>query len=291
MASTLSSDIFNSHNFFNNSSLVAWLIDRCGIGPNDLVLEIGPGRGVITAQLARRCKRVLAIEKDPALSAFLRQRFAEQPNVTIYTGDFLEQPLPTRPYKVFSNIPFNLTSAIVTRLTETPNPPQEAALWMQKEAALMYLGKPRESLRSVLLKPWFKPEIGYHFRRDDFTPIPKVDITLLQLHKLEPPLVSKSDRQKFRDFVVHGFTFHRPEMGGFLKYVFAWKQARQVARALDIDLKSTSTELRLEHWLGLFEYFKSIGSDPARRAIAGSEWRLRRQQARLDKLHRTRRKM
>lgn len=281
-------DVFHSHNFIKNSALVAKLIKRCQIRPEDVVYEIGPGRGIVTSQLALHCRRVVAIEIDPALATALCRQFSQFPHVKIHNGDFLEYPLPRKPYRVFSNIPFNLTSAIVTRLTETTNPPEDAWLVMQKEAAEMYLGTPRESLRSLLLKPWFQVEIVHRFQRTDFFPAPHVDVVLLQFSKRAPPLVSPADRQSFRDFVVSAFTSHHPDLGGFLKKAFSWRQVKHIARALEMDLQTKPTSLNMEHWFGLFEYFKVIGNEQARRAMAGSELRLRRDQARLKKVHRTR---
>src|SRR5207237_2818480 len=118
---------------------------------------------IITEQLALRCKQVIAIEKDPHLSALLLQQFADRSNVTIHEGDFLDYCLPRKPYKVFANIPFNITTAIVTRLTAAQYPPEDAYLAMQKEAAGMFVGRPHESLRSLLLKPWFEVEIVHRF--------------------------------------------------------------------------------------------------------------------------------
>jgi 23S rRNA (adenine-N6)-dimethyltransferase len=288
MPAVIQPDIFHSHNFIKDRALVAKLIEHCQIGPEDIVYEIGPGRGVITEQLALLSERVVAIEKDPALAAILRQRFINQPHVEIHTADFLDYPLPRKPYRVFSNIPFNLTSAIVARLTNTDNPLLDAWLWMQKEAAEMYLGTRRESLRSILLKPWFELEIVHHFKRTDFFPVPQVDVVLLHVCKRASPLVNAVDRQTFRDFVVSGYTSHHPSVSGFLKDAFSWRQVKQIARALDLDLKSKPSSLNIEHWIGLFEYFKVIGNEQERRAVAGSEQRLRQQQSRLDKVHRTR---
>ena len=109
MSASYFSNLFISQNFIRDPRLVAALIERSSLGPDDLVYEIGPGKGIITAQLARCCKRVIAIEKDPALALMLQKKFGHQPNLTIYNADFLRQPLPHQPYKVFSNIPFNIT--------------------------------------------------------------------------------------------------------------------------------------------------------------------------------------
>jgi len=281
-------ETFLTQNFIRDARLVAALVAQSQISPDDVVYEIGPGLGIITAQLVRRCKQVVAIEKDPVLSAGLQQKFATQTNLTVRTADFLAYPLPCKPYKVFANIPFNITSAVVARLAGAPNPPDEAYLSMQKEAAEMFLGRPRESLRSVLLKPWFELALVHRFSRQDFTPVPHVDVVWIRMCKRSPPLVSRADRQRFRDFVVYAFTAWRPSLGSLLKEVFSWGQLKPVSRALSLDLEATPSALSFDQWLGLYGYLKTVGNAPAVQAMAGSEQRLRRQQARLKKIHRTR---
>src|SRR5215469_11085019 len=96
-----------SQNFLKRPALVASLLDTCDVGVDDVVYEIGPGKGIMTEQLALRCRRVVAIEKDLRLAALLQRRFAGMPTVTIHQGDFLAYPLPCKPYKVVANIPFN----------------------------------------------------------------------------------------------------------------------------------------------------------------------------------------
>ncbi|MGE5223588.1 MAG: ribosomal RNA small subunit methyltransferase A, partial [Omnitrophica WOR_2 bacterium] len=198
--------IHYSQNYLKAERLAAALLDKSSLGREDLVYEIGPGKGILTAQLARRCKQVIAIEKDPHLAAMLQRKFAGQPGVTIRSGDFLHDCPPIGPYKVFANIPFNITSAIVTRLVGTTHPPVDAFLIMQKEAAQVYLGRPNETLRALLLKPWFAVENVHHFRRSDFVPEPRVDVVMLRLRKRGPPLVCDKDQRLYRDFIVYSFT-------------------------------------------------------------------------------------
>ena len=193
MSASIRQSVLYSQNFLKDPRLVASLLDRSQMERKDIVYEIGPGKGVITEQLARRYQQVIAIEKDPRLAELLREQFSGRPNVTIYAGDFLTYPLPRQRYKVFANIPFNITSAIVTRLTTAAHPPEDAHLIMQKEAAEMFLGEPRASLRSLLLKPWFSLEITHRFQRRDFTPAPRVDVVMLRLRKRGPPLVQANE--------------------------------------------------------------------------------------------------
>lgn len=288
MSSALSENIRCSQNFLKDARLVAILLERSSIGPDDVVYEIGPGKGIITEQLARRCQRVVAIEKDPCLAAMLLQQFAARPNVTIHAGDFLEYPLPRKPYKVFASIPFTITAALVTRLTTAEHPPEDMYLVMQQEAAERFLGQPRETLRSLLLKPWFEMEVVHRFRRSDFVPAPQVDVIMLRLRKRGPPLVNLKQKQCYRDFVVYSFTAWQPMLGSILKGLFTRQQLKHLSRELALDCEAAPTAVTFEQWLNLFASFQKMGNEQAMRVIAGSERRLIRQQMKLEKIHRTR---
>ena len=290
MSTSIRQSVLYSQNFLKDPCLVAALLDRLCIGSDDVVYEIGPGKGIMTEQLALRARRVVAIEKDPHLAALLLQKFADRPHVIIHLGDFLHYSLPCKPYKVCANIPFNITSAIVSRLTTVKHPPDDAYLTMQKEAAEMFLGKPHESLRTILLKPWFEMEIVHHFQRKDFMPVPRVDVVMLRLRKRGPPLVNRTDRQCFRDFVVHVFTTRQPTLDTILKSIFTRRQLKCIHSELGVDLNVTPTFVPFEQWLKLFEYLKTVGNECAMQVIAGSEQSLIRQQSRLQKMHRTRSK-
>ncbi|MGH2480687.1 MAG: 23S ribosomal RNA methyltransferase Erm [Ktedonobacteraceae bacterium] len=287
-SSSLSKRALLSQNFLKDPYLVASLLDRFDLGCDSVVYEIGPGEGIITEQLALRYKQVVAIEKDPLLARLLQGRFGGWPNVTIHSGDFLHYRLPRSPYKVFANIPFNITSDIVKRLIGAEYPPDDAYLAMQQEAADMFLGNPRESLRTILLKPWFETDIVHRFQRWDFVPTPRVDVVMLRLRKRGPPLVNNIDRQHFRDFVVHVFTRWQPTWRNPLNDIFTGRQRSYIERELGIDLGATPTSLSIEQWLNLFGQLKIVWNTRALQTISGSEKRLLAQQRRLQKSHRTR---
>jgi 23S rRNA (adenine-N6)-dimethyltransferase len=172
-----------SQNFLTSARVIRRIVNLAGLGGGDHVVEIGPGKGHITGQLLARCGRVTAVELDPKLHDALRVKFAGEPGLQLVRGDFLAWRPPRGPYKVFSNIPFHRTTDIVRRLTQGPCPPQEAWLVMEKGAAKRFLGRPRETLASLHLKPWFEGEVLYHFRREDFHPMPAVDAVLLHLKR------------------------------------------------------------------------------------------------------------
>lgn len=281
------SSILYSQNFLKSPSLVDQLLNKSGISFNDVVYEIGPGKGIITERLARRCRQVIAVEKDPRLVNALYSRFAQTTNIRIDAGNFLEYRLPCSPYKVFANIPFNITSAVVTHLTSATVPPDDAYLIMQKEAAEKFLGQSRESLYGILLKPSFELSLHHHFRRSDFTPAPRVDVVMLRLRKRGPPLIPRSDASLYRDFVVYSFTAPQPSLRHTFKDIFTPHQLKYLSSSLHIDFDGTPTFLCFEQWLSLFYSFKQLASRRAISIIHGSERRLRQQQARLDKVHRT----
>lgn len=277
-----------SQNFLKSRSLVDKLINKCDIGPDDIIYEIGPGKGVITERLAQRCCQVIAIEKDSLLVNALRARFAMTANVRLHEGDFLDYRLPGGHYKVFANIPFSITSAIVTRLTTAPVPPDDTYLIVQKEAAEKFLGEPRESLYAILLKPRFAIELLHSFRRSDFVPAPRVDVVMLRLRKRGPPLVSHNEMSLFRDFVIYSFTSPQPSVRRTFKGLFTPNQFRLLCKSMDSNFDVIPTSLDFEQWLCIFDCFKRIAGTRAIDTIRGSEMRLRHQQAKLEKMHRTR---
>jgi 23S rRNA (adenine-N6)-dimethyltransferase len=279
-----------AQNFLHSPRLVNQLLDRSTIDPDDRVLEIGPGKGIITAALARRCREVLAVEKDADLAHLLRGRFTLSPNVIIREGDFLRAPLPLPPYKVFANVPFNCTAQIIQRLTEARHPPEDIYLAVQKEAAERFMGRPRESLRSVLLKPWFEPSLVYRFRRADFIPAPQVEVVMLRLRKRGPPLIQASRAQLYRDLIIHMFTAWKPSLCAALADILSHRQIATLKGRFGVALDRPPTAVPFEHWLALFAYIDTVAPQPAVQIVLGSEARLIGQQALLDKVHRTRRR-
>ncbi|MDQ3856108.1 MAG: 23S ribosomal RNA methyltransferase Erm [Chloroflexota bacterium] len=276
-----------SQNFLHDARLVSYLLAGSSIRREDTVYDIGPGKGIITRELARHCDHIVAVEKDPILAQGLKHDLRSLPGVEVVEADFLELTLPSTPYKVFANIPFNVTADIVSKLTSAPNPPDDTYLVMQAEAAKKYLGLPRETLYSVLLKPWFLGSQYHRFLRSDFHPVPQVDVVMLRLSEREPSLIEASDAQLYRDFVVYGYTAWKPSLRHAYLAIFTPEQVGRIRTQLGIDLDVAPTELPFEQWLVLFYYLKLSAGRRARQVVAGAEERLRLQQQGLQKRHRT----
>jgi 23S rRNA (adenine-N6)-dimethyltransferase len=279
-----------SQNFLHRQALVDRLLDASSIRAGDLVLDLGAGRGLITDRLERRGCRVVAVEQDLELATRLQFQFGDAPAVQVRHADMLTMPFPRRPYKVFANIPFNATAAIVNRLTQARHPPEDSYLVVQAEAADRFTGRPRGTLVSALLEPWFEPTLVHRFDRADFAPPPRVDAVMLRLRKRGPPLVRSADAVMYRDFVVSVFAGRHGLVRDSLRDLVGWQRARRVMAGLGLDPAATPSEVSFACWRDLFDLFRAAAAQRTLSGVVGAERRLVRQQRRLRKPRRTSRR-
>ena len=234
-----------SQNFLTSRQTINRLLNRTNISQSDYVLEIGAGKGHITRALLGRCGALRAVEIDPSLCNSLRERCGAHPRLQLVRADFLKTALPTVPYKVFSNIPFSITTAIMRKLLHSPNPPQEGWLFMEKGAAKRFAGIPRETTESLALKPYYEMAIDYHFRREDFHPMPSVDVVMLRITRKANPDLPSAQRARFCDFVS------RCQSRG-LRAVLTSKQIATALKRDGLAPLSASDEILYIQWLCLF---------------------------------------
>ena len=245
-----------AQNFLRSSKLVRSLLDTSSIGSYDVVYEIGSGRGMITAELARIARKVIAIEKDPILVQDLRKRFQGAGNVEVVAIDFMRYHIFHQHYKIFANIPYNITADIVRKILYVPPVPSEAYLVIQKEAAEKFSGNPTETQFSILAKPLFDIRIIRELKRTDFEPVPNVDSVLLYIKKRPSLLVREEDAFLYRSFVRYGFGRWKNSLKLIFKPIFTYEQWKHLSKNLHLPLDATPTKLTFEQWLGLFECFK-----------------------------------
>ncbi|MEI8067629.1 MAG: 23S ribosomal RNA methyltransferase Erm [Candidatus Shapirobacteria bacterium] len=245
-----------SQNYIKYPQLVTELLDNSDINPNDTVVEIGPGKGIITKQLIKRAQNVIAIEKDISLSDDLVS-LKNEPNLKIVYQDFLKFNLPLTPYKIFSNIPFSITSEILNKILKSSLLPESMYLIMQRETAQKFAGEDKETQSSILTKPWYEIEILGDIDRTNFTLKPQVVIVFVQFKKLVKPLIKDEDKKEFRDFVTYGFSQWEPTLEKAYKKVFSRKQIKIINKTLKISEVKPS-ELKFESWLKLFEIYKKL---------------------------------
>ena len=280
-----------SQNFLYSKKLVSDLIGQSNICKDDIVIEIGGGRGIITEQLVKKCKKVYVIEYDFNLYKNLKDKFYDIKNVEIIHGDFLEFELPKEyRYKIFSNIPYNITSAILSKLIFADNPPDDIYIILQKEAAEKYAGKPYggESMRSLLLKPYFDFEIIRNLKRTDFNPVTSVDSVFLQIKKRENRLIRKDKGNLYSDFIAYIFSNTGKDMKLRCKHIFSYKQIKRLSNDIGFKMTDSPTCLSYEQWLKVFQYFVIGVSDEKKKLVNNSYSKLMKEQDKIDKLYRSR---
>lgn len=245
-----------SQHFLRSRSLAARLVDQSTISARDLVVEIGPGRGILTHELAKRSGRLVAVELDRCLVTGLRETYADNDHVDVVLGDFLKYSLPTCAYKVFGNIPYSATAAIIRRLVDAPVPPVDAYCIVQRESADRFAGHPfaPETSASLLMKPWWQIEICHRLRRSDFDPPPSVESVMLWLARRTRPLIQESHGQIYRKFISGSFGRRGNTVRQCLKSVFTGPQVARLARDLRFNPNARPSELTFDQWLGLFRF-------------------------------------
>lgn len=183
----------------------------------DVIVEIGPGRGVLTFPLfktaARAGARLILIERDPLLVSRLKNELERQ-GVKVIRGDAIEE-LPNlvrqfarskTPYKVIGNIPYYITGALLRILSEAPNPPERTVLMVQREVAeRLRAAAPKFNLLAAAVQFWAEPEVLAFVPRGDFSPPPKVDAALILLVR-RPSLFGKNEgRERYYKTMRHLF--------------------------------------------------------------------------------------
>ncbi|MFA5633598.1 MAG: rRNA adenine N(6)-methyltransferase family protein [Candidatus Dojkabacteria bacterium] len=277
-------DIKYSQNFYLNKTNLEKLFKVSGIDSNDTVLDIGAGTGVITEGLSKYAKLVIAYELDDRYFKQLKDKFQNNPNILLIKKDFLNTELPKKDFKIFANIPFFITSDIVNKITDVDSGLREAFLFVQKESAQRYIGKPNNTQIATILSFMFESNIIEEFRRKDFNPIPKVDIVLLCIKKKD---VDKKDYVLYRDFVTYVFNQRNSFVGDTFKKIFTYKQLRYINEYIKRNNYSKPTDIPLDYYTVLFEKFK-VNGDRYIDKVRDYYSKHLKQHSKREKVHRTR---
>lgn len=242
-----------SQNYLTGRATIKRLLQKTSITKKDHVIEIGAGKGHITRELAKISRVVEAYEIDGRLCQYLQDTLGGKDNVILKHQDFLKAELPSEePYKVFSNIPFSVTSKIMHKLTGACYPPQEAWLVMEKGAAKRFAGSPHETLASLSMKPYFDTEIIYYFRREDFHPMPSVDTVLFHMVQKSSFDISISQKEAFTKFI-------RDSLQQGIQHRLTKKQISTALKQAGLPSIETSGEILYIQWLCLFQCYRRFG--------------------------------
>lgn len=199
------------------------IITVAEIKPKDKILEIGPGRGILTAQLLEARALVWAIEKDRRLIADLQEKFTsaiKNNQLHLIEADIIDIDINklTPKYKLVANIPYYLTGQIFRKFLSAKNKPALITLLIQKEVAQRIIAKnDKESLLSLSVKAYGQPKIEAIVKAGSFSPSPKVDSAILSIKNISNDFFKNLDEQKFFEVIRICFGQKRKQIKSVLK--------------------------------------------------------------------------
>ncbi len=208
-------------NFLIDSTVCPRMAEAAVLSPEDGVLEIGPGIGVLTAQLGLRAKKVVAVELDKRLLPVLSETLGEFDNIEVVNGDVLKLDLASllqekfadcKRVSVCANLPYYITSPVIMRLLEERLPLSQIVVMVQKEAAerlCAAVGTREAGAVTVAVQYYAEAEKLFSVGRNCFVPSPNVDSAVMRLAVREQPEFSVKDEKFFFKMVKAAFAQRR----------------------------------------------------------------------------------
>ena len=207
-------------NFLIDSNVVDNIVEGANIGPEDFVIEVGPGIGTLTREIAKRAKKVIAVEIDKSLIPILENTLSDVENVELINEDILkmdikkviDEKLEGKRVKLIANLPYYITTPIVMRFIEEEIPVSSIVVMIQKEVADRMNAVPSTKdygSLSVAVQYYCETEIVTNVPKTVFIPQPKVDSTVIRLDVLENPKIKVVDKKLFFKVVKGAFSKRR----------------------------------------------------------------------------------
>jgi 16S rRNA (adenine1518-N6/adenine1519-N6)-dimethyltransferase len=258
--------------FLNDPGIADKIVRALGDISHETVVEIGPGRGVLTSMLAKKAGKLIAIELDRVLAAQLRMKYAAWPNVEMIEGDILKidlatvlgprpgalaglAPAPPPKVQVIGNIPYYITSDILLRLFNYHEHFDKIVIMVQKEVADRIAAKPggkEYGLLSATAQLYAKVEKLFTVPSGAFVPPPKVDSAVLRLTVAPQFQRLKVPEHEFIDFLKLSFGQKRKTLVNNLKLQFDAAQIQQALKKVGVRADSRSETLPLEKAAAVF---------------------------------------
>lgn len=241
-------------NFLTSDPILEKIVRAADVGPNDIVVEVGPGLGHLTEHLARAAQRVIAVEIDRGFVRLLLDIYATTPNVKIVEQDILEFDAATHvgalPYKVVANLPYYLTSAVLRHFLESVTPPTLLVVMLQREVAARIMALEGDlNLLAISVKVFGEPRIALRVPAGAFYPQPTVESAVLKIDVFDHPRIA-STPEKFFKVVTSGFATQRKQLHNSLAQRL-WMppgEAPDIIEAAGIDPKRRAQTLAIGEW-------------------------------------------
>lgn len=231
-------------------------------GPEDTVIEVGPGTGNLTRRLLRRASRLVAVELDEALAEALPARLGDPANLVVVAGDVLRMP-PAEllslagggpPYVVVGNLPFSVGTAVVRHFLRAQPPPRWLVVTLQREVAEAIAAPPgRMTFLSVEMQLLARPQLLFIVPPGAFRPPPRVHSGVVRLDVREEPAVALDDVDAFLETVKAGFAAPRKQLRNSLAIGLSLppQEAAEIIALAGLDAERRPGSLNLEEWARL----------------------------------------
>lgn len=215
---------FWGQNFLVDRNILRILLTAAELQPQDEVVEVGAGLGVLTEALLEQARTVIAVEKDRRLAVYLRERFAGQPRLTLLEADILSCDLPAlfggTERKLVANLPYAVAARLLVELTALPRPPARIVVTVQQEVAMRILAAPATAdygLLSILMQRHYQGELIKRISPTCFWPPPAVQSALVRLVRRAEPLGGAVPEASLRHLLHTAFSQRRKTLARSLK--------------------------------------------------------------------------
>jgi len=251
--------------FLVNDLILKKIIQASELKKDDIVLEIGPGLGTLTVELAQRVKKVIAIEKDKKFCEILKKILKNYKNIEIINADILKIASPwlvrlgRRNWKIIANLPYYIASPVIRKCLETENKPESMILMIQKDVAQRMIARPPNmSILSIAVQFYANPEIIDYVPKSAFYPHPKVDSAIIKITPNVGVAISHINNKKFFRLVRAGFSSKRKQLANSLSRELCLnkKIIKVILEKSKINTKIRPQNLDIKDWLKIYENYK-----------------------------------
>lgn len=246
-----------SQNFLIDGNIIRKIVKEGQIGPEDLILEIGPGPGCLTEILLETGAKVIAVEKDFTLAAALKRLKGD---LQVFCEDILQFPLENyfseaKKGKVIANLPYNIATAILTKLVVKNHLLSRIIVMVQEEVARRITAKPGSKdygSLTLFLNYYSSPRYAFKVSRNCFFPVPNVESAIVEL-VLKAPTDLDIDEDRFFHFVRTAFAQRRKMLKSSLKKLYPLEKIEEGLSGIGISSQVRPEELSLEEFIHLFK--------------------------------------
>src|SRR5579859_1332158 len=249
---------FGQH-FLVDRAVLMKIVEAADIEADEEVLEVGAGTGVLTRELARRARRVVAVEMERDMLTLLAKTTGEFKNVEVIARDLLfldpVEVFEQAPYKLIANLPYYITAPTFRHFLESANPPRVLVVMVQQEVAQRIVAGPGDlSVLGVSVQFFGQPRIVARVPARAFYPAPKVDSAILRVDVHAEPPLAPTEQESFFRVVQAGFSERRKQLHNSLTHGLHYKNEliRNWLASAGIDASRRAETLSIEEWLRLW---------------------------------------